>query len=142
MTNIISTELILAGHCIFTAKSERTGKEFTYKITQCPDDKHRWFVRVLKGNNKQNMRDYYLLCIISQYCDSMIGRVPDYNVYQTKNCIEPDKSYEAIKYIVTHLPDEPPNVTLYHEGRCARCGRRLTDTKSIKLGLGRSCAKC
>lgn len=140
MINIISADLILAGNCIFTAKSELTGKEFTYKITQCKTDKHLWFVRVLKGNNKQRLRDYYLLCMISQYCDSTIGWVPDYMTYQNRKCIDPCKEYEVIKYIVKHLPEDPPRVQLYHAGYCARCGRRLTDTISIKRGLGRRCS--
>lgn len=28
---------------------------------------------------------------------------------------------------------------LYHEGVCCRCGRPLTDEKSLKYGIGRSC---
>jgi hypothetical protein len=33
----------------------------------------------------------------------------------------------------------PENVAVYHEGRCGRCGRKLTVPESIKCGYGPEC---
>lgn len=32
-------------------------------------------------------------------------------------------------------------MTVNHLGRCARCGRALTDEKSLKVGIGKKCMK-
>jgi hypothetical protein len=37
--------------------------------------------------------------------------------------------------------DQYPNVEVYHEGYCGRCGRTLTDPQSIERGFGPECAK-
>ena len=42
-----------------------------------------------------------------------------------------------------YMNDEDINtkVTLQHIGKCCKCGRKLTDPKSIELGIGPECAK-
>ena len=34
----------------------------------------------------------------------------------------------------------PSNVSFYHVGKCAHCGRKLTDPKSIVTGIGPTCS--
>ena len=34
----------------------------------------------------------------------------------------------------------PANVTVWHEGKCGACGRKLTVPDSIKSGIGPVCA--
>lgn len=141
---INNAKLLLAGNCIFTAKSEVTNTYFTYKITQDKFDKHKWYVRTLMGNNINNPRDYYYLGIIRNlFIDEFVGYAPDVYFELTLNscCNASDLRVKAIKYIVDSLPELPRQVTLYHNCRCARCGRRLTSPESIKLGIGKDCLK-
>lgn len=140
---IDNATLLLAGNCIFTAKSDLTGTYFTYKITQDKSTKHHWFVRALMGDNINNSRDWYYLGIIYAEFAEGVGYIPEYTFMTTKNscCNESDLRVKAIKYIVASLPELPRQVTLYHQCRCARCGRRLTSPESIKLGIGKDCLK-
>ena len=39
-----------------------------------------------------------------------------------------------------NLADKTPMV-LYHDGRCARCGRKLTDEDALHVGFGKKCLK-
>lgn len=140
---IISPELILAGNCIFTAVSEVTGAHITYKVTRDNFEKHKWYVRVLAGNNIHCQRDWMYIGMIVQHSLINIGWIPDYSFLHTKNS-EVNKSdfkFKAMKYIVDSLPEEAKHVTLLHEGQCARCGRRLITPESIKLGLGENCRR-
>lgn len=55
---------ILAGNAIFTVKSAKTGKHFTYKVSRAKGNKDSrpWFVSVLRGPN--NGSDYsYIGCL-------------------------------------------------------------------------------
>jgi hypothetical protein len=46
----------------------------------------------------------------------------------------------ALPYLMQGKPLPSP-AEIYHEGRCGRCGRALTDPESIKRGLGPLCAE-
>lgn len=46
---------------------------------------------------------------------------------------------EHMRYSQAFLDKSP--MKIYHEGVCARCGRKLQDSKSIKLGFGPKCKK-
>lgn len=52
------------------------------------------------------------------------------------------RSIEAFSYtfdrLIKHLPTK---VEFWHEGRCGRCGRKLTVPESIKSGFGEECIK-
>ena len=43
------------------------------------------------------------------------------------------------RYLLSLTP-LPPGVTIYHEGRCGRCGWPLTVPSSVKAGYGPECA--
>ena len=52
---------------------------------------------------------------------------------------------KGAKYIMRMSNDDSlchtTPMKLYHEGMCARCGRRLLDSKSKKIGYGYKCLK-
>lgn len=59
-----------------------------------------------------------------------------------------DKDTEIVrgaKYIVSRLDDGQPEsledcqMKMYHNGRCARCGRRLWNSRQCGEGMGRKC---
>jgi hypothetical protein len=124
---------ILAGDAVVTFVSLRTGNRFTYRV-QASDDGQRWYVTLLTGPN--NEEDYTFLGTIfadnGNYAHgrkSMIARGAPGDV--------------AFAYCWGFLRDgkAPKDAEVYHEGKCGKCGRRLTTPESITLGLGPVCAK-
>lgn len=126
-------EFALGGNATITLESENTGNHFTYKIQKSKDDDFLFFVKLLRGSD--NNEDYsYIGCY---YADSKY-------FHPCKKWNEVDRSswppsMRAIKYFFDRLDAIPPKLHVYHEGRCAKCGRKLTTPESIKRGFGPEC---
>jgi hypothetical protein len=47
----------------------------------------------------------------------------------------------AMNWVLDHLSEGemPPLTEIWHEGRCGRCGRKLTVPDSIAIGIGPDC---
>lgn len=129
---------LLAGNAVVTFESRKTGARFTYRIRLAepkPDDTRvpPHFVSVLVGPN--NGGDYdYLGCIFEK----------TKYVHGRKSRIASDApSAVAFSWAWGHLSEGrmPPNLAIWHEGRCGRCGRRLTTPESIATGFGPVCEK-
>jgi hypothetical protein len=122
-------EFIKAGKAIFTVRNEDTGNRFTYKVKKL-DDKKIWFVSVLNGSDNYTNYRY-------------IGTIFGDNFRHTKNSkVSKDAvSFLAFDWVINRLQKNtlPDNVTIHHEGRCGRCGRRLTVPESIESGYGPEC---
>lgn len=126
---------ILAGNAIFTLESENTNKRFTYKVTKSDDNDNLYFVKLLRGQD--NNEDYsYIGCLFK---DKMYFHPAKKWQEVMRDSWPP--SMRAIKYFFERIDNVPPKLHVYHEGRCGRCGRRLTTPESIKLGFGPECAK-
>jgi hypothetical protein len=133
-------DYILAGKCIITLKSKNTGTRFTYKILAPRDVRPElaeiWFVNVLTGSN--NNADY-----------TYMGQIKEEN--GTLNFWRGKKSpigSEAPSFIAWNFvwkffreKKDHPQLEIWHEGQCCRCGRRLTDPDSIERGMGSDCAQ-
>jgi hypothetical protein len=125
---INTKQFALAGNATFTATSLKTGVRFTFKIRK-PDENTPHFVKVLSGPN--NEEDY-----------SFIGTIFDGNVFRPGRKISAEApSVKAFAWIWAHI-DNPPveQVKINHEGRCCRCGRKLTTPQSCSDGFGPECA--
>jgi|SRR5215469_3571624 len=135
---------MLAGNARVTLVSKRTGTRFTYKIRQ-PEAKPGGdtrrpphFVSLLTGPD--NGADFqYLGCIFPgnvfrQTAKSRIsGQAPSV------------RAFEWAWGVITAAARTPggtlpESLEVWHEGRCGRCGRALTDPESIASGLGPVCA--
>jgi hypothetical protein len=123
---------ILAGKAIFTVENESTGNRFTYKVNKHAE-KDLHFVSLLSGPN--NDEDYVYL-----------GTIFDKETFKkTKSAkiSEDAQSFKVFRYIWARLLQEaglPEQIRFWHEGRCCRCGRRLTVPESIERGIGPECA--
>lgn len=124
---------VFSGNSTFTIESPKTGTRFTYQVRKAPKCKKNspvYFVRVLTGAD--NERDY-----------SYIGIVTSGQFMRTaKSRLSPDApSLKAFKWFVAHAINKtiPKELAVYHEGRCGRCGRKLTVPESIKSGFGPDC---
>lgn len=128
-------QFMMAGKAKITIRSMKTGTRFTYKVKRPKDhdkkSKFR-FVSVLTGSN--NDGDYtYLGHFNSQ----------GYN-HGLKSPINQDApSAVAMKYLARCLEANrlPDILEVWHEGRCAACGRTLTVPSSIATGFGSDCAE-
>jgi hypothetical protein len=114
---------------VFTVKSKKTGKEYSYKIGRAEYNGH-WFthVRVEAGTQRFKYLGWYEK-----------GKL----VRSGKDVITPSAVAIAAVLKMVELRkfdwlDE--KMELYHEGKCLTCGRPLTDSESIKRGIGPVCA--
>lgn len=58
----------------------------------------------------------------------------------------PDNEYnkpaiKALGWLLNHHDSLPNIVHVLHNGRCSRCGRKLTDPESLRTGIGPTCRK-
>lgn len=130
---------IFAGKAIFTIQSRESGEHFTYKITQLIDHssnlrKDVWFVKVLTGPD--NSSNYTFIGTI--FADKSTY------VHSKKTRIGSDAlSVKTLDWFIRHLSHNSPKLdqcVVYHEGVCARCGRKLTQPQSLNTGFGKECA--
>ena len=121
-------QFIKAGKAIFTVSNTNTGNRFSFKVKKC-GEKELWFVSVLNGpDNWTNYR--------------YIGSIFDKDFRLTKKSISTDApSFKAFSWLnqVLNTRDLPEFVKIHHEGRCGRCGRRLTVPESVESGFGPEC---
>jgi hypothetical protein len=123
-------KFMLAGNAIFTLTSKATGTRFTYKV-RAKDNV--WFVSVLSGPD--NWTNYVFLGTIHNDLTFMHGK------RSTISMRAP--SARAWMWFWGRFRNEgkvPEQCTVHHEGKCGRCGRKLTVPESIELGLGPECA--
>lgn len=129
---------ILAGAATLTAVSRRTGTRFTFRV-RAPYDGDAFdygapvrFVSILTGPD--NEAHYQFLGTIFEGARYVHGR---------RSTISADApSARAFAYVWRAVSRnlEAPELELWHEGRCARCGRTLTVPASIATGFGPDCA--
>lgn len=133
----VARAYILAGDARTTLVSRRTGTRYTYEVRakRAPDGggfATPHFVAVLTGPD--NTRDYQFLGSIFDGATYRHGR---------KSQIAADApSAKAWAWVWSRLAAGtlPAEVEVWHEGRCGRCGRALTDPASIASGIGPVCA--
>jgi hypothetical protein len=126
-------DFVLAGKAIFTVENEKTGNRFTFKVKQAKDHdgtvKPVWFVSVLNGPDNGSNYAY-------------IGTIFENHFRWTaKSTVSREcQSFKVFDWMMKSNLLLPTFVKIHHEGRCGRCGRRLTVPESIKNGLGPECA--
>ena len=126
---------LLAGNAVFTLRSRKTGARYTYRVSHKKGGDVS-FVSLLVGSD--NTRDY-----------AYMGMLPDdkptalRGVGKGKSCSSADAhSARAFQYLLDSIVKGsiPDALEVWHEGRCGRCGRKLTVPESIETGLGPECA--
>lgn len=133
----ITVRFMLAGNAYVTFQSRRTGTRFTYHVELAdprPGDDRAppHFVSVLTGPDNSASYDY-LGCIFEgeRFRRTAKSRIA-----------EDAPSAVAFGWVWRTLLSGKmhPELAVYHEGRCGKCGRRLTTPESIETGLGPVCA--
>jgi Family of unknown function (DUF6011) len=134
---------VLAGNAIFTLRSLKTGKRFTYKVSKAkpnpsfPNQGPTYFVSLLNG--PENTSNYQYMGLMQNFGALAWG------VRQTRGSrvSAMADSYKGIVWFLGNVANGKPvsNVEVFHAGKCGRCGRTLTVPESIESGIGPECAK-
>lgn len=120
----------LAGNATLTLVSKATGNRFTFKIRK-KDETTPHFVKLLRGADNES--DYTFLGTIFDAKHYRHGRRSPIG--------ETAPSAKAFEWFwhgieANHLSEQ---LEVWHEGRCGRCGRKLTVPESIVSGFGPEC---
>lgn len=120
---------ITGGNATVTIMSGKTGTRFTYKVTASKPDAGQmpiFFVGLLSGPD--NERDYRYIGIVT---------ASGFRWTRKSTVTETAPSFQAFAWLSRHW--ESDQVEIWHEGRCGRCGRKLTVPDSIASGFGPEC---
>lgn len=129
-------KFLCGGKAYLTVVSNKTGVRRTYRIEA--SGRGSYFVSALNGSD--NWTNYmYIGLITSQYVFLL-----------TKGSKVSKKSicYIAFNHLIrclwgdlSHKSVVDWGIEVYHEGKCGKCGRKLTVPKSIESGFGPECVK-
>lgn len=112
----------------FTVRSKKTGKDLTYKIRK-----------------KEWQGGLYIHCYVeTQYLEfKYIGTYKNGKLFKSRMENE-NVTAKGIAWIIDKIFAGAGEVVeasaeIMHLGKCLKCGRTLTDAKSIETGLGSHC---
>jgi hypothetical protein len=133
----VARTFVTAGNATVTFVSKATGQRFTYRIRAPKVQKGRdpvHFVDLLSGPN--NGADYSALGMIVAGQDFRLNTRPDARI----GADAPSAKAFAWAWRKLTAGEIPASLEIWHEGRCGRCGRKLTVPSSLASGLGPECA--
>lgn len=125
---------IFAGKSTFTIFNANTGNRYTYKVKQGVNNPDAYHVMLMTGSDNNN--DFTFI--------GTIFEKRKFNFY--KNC-RIDEKLPSIQGFIWFLIKVATNqaigehVEMWHEGKCCKCGRKLTTPDSLKSGFGPECIK-
>ena len=127
-------KFIFGGNSTFTLRSTKTDKHIAFKVRQVKDGGNCFFVRAHQGGvNGEGGFNY-------------AGWMREKAVVikkSKKSHADLDQARLALEWTLRQIStgEMPELLEFWHEGRCCRCNRRLTDPTSIELGIGPECRK-
>lgn len=137
MNNIKTLDAICAGNATFTIHNDK-GTHFTYRVKHAGrgnslDRTSPLFVSVLTGP-----------CNETAYTYMGIVTKDGYVKLTAKSHFKDDslsvKVLRHFLYLLREGKTIPEGYGIHHEGKCLRCGRKLTTPESVERGLGPECA--
>lgn len=137
-------DFVRAGRATFTLVSGKSGTRFTYRVEAPADDVDApiRFVRVLTGPN--NETDYKYVGTLRPSLEGHWEGLRFLHGGPKAKLGDHVPSVLGFGWFVAQLrrndAEKLGQVEFWHEGRCGRCGRLLTDPESIARGLGPECA--
>lgn len=134
---MISREFVLAGEAILTVENP-AGDHYTYQVLRSEASEQYdecFFVRLLTGPD--NTRDYSYIGML----DPKTGEVRRTAKSKLPDDAVPIRVIRWALRIVWRGGDLPEGYKIRHDGRCGKCGRRLTTPTALTLGIGPECAR-
>jgi Family of unknown function (DUF6011) len=121
------------GKAVVTLRSKKTGDRFTYRL-RASEDGNAIFVGLLTGTDNDSQYSY--LGRIARDVFWLGRKVP-----RAGDISRDAPSAKAFDWTWRKLAQGilPEQLEIWHEGRCGRCGRRLTIPESIANGFGPEC---
>lgn len=126
-----TVRFMIAGDAYVTLQSARTGVHYTYRVQVAPEGgtgPASHFVSVLTGPDSYT----YLGCLYGSKTYRHGKRSPIGTDAPSAKAF----AWTWVRLVAGFMPRD---LAVYHEGRCGRCSRRLTDPISISLGMGPTC---
>lgn len=123
---------LFAGRATLTLVSKKTGARYTFRVSR-PDEKAPHFASLLTGPD--NSSDFQYVGIATENNGVRLT---------AKSKLGADAApVRALDWVLRQTAggNLPETVEVWHEGRCCRCGRKLTVPASIATGLGPECAE-
>ena len=129
----LTKQFFLGGNATFTVESGKTGRHMTFKIRQ-PDERSPFFVSAMTGSDNERSFTYM------GKLDAMTGVIVP--TKGTKIGTETEQ-WKVATWALNKVWTGAPvlNAKIRHEGRCGCCGRKLTEPRSLEVGLGPDCRK-
>ena len=121
---------IFGGKARFTLVSTKTGKRFTYRVKGKETESNPiFFANLLVGSDNTTDYEYIGYSKGGGFASGAKGQ-PNH------------PAFKALAWAEAHFRNGvmPDKLEFWHEGRCAKCARPLTDPVSIARGLGPECA--
>lgn len=124
----ISRRFLLAGNAVFTVRSHRSGRHFTFRVSQAKDG-GMYFVSVMTSYQEFT------------YCGVLVPKTGELKLTKASTCRDDSPCVRAFRWVSSALwkGEYPRQCDVMHEGSCCRCGRPLDDPESIDLGIGPTC---
>jgi hypothetical protein len=112
----------------FTIRSKKSGKDYTFKISQVP----------FKDNN------YLHIKVETEYLNfKYMGWYRDGKIINKKLEVNTPAS-QAVSWFLRQMfsnnfDNLNQSLDIFHLGKCLKCGKTLTDSNSIEIGFGPVC---
>lgn len=141
ISNDAALPFMLAGKSEFTVVSMRTAVRFSFKLTKKKSTSGAagaaefiYFVNVIHGDNSI----YGGLLYFDNRTEAFM-----FSKGKTGLVGAEDVRIKSLLYIVNNLlaKNYGIDVSIYHCGKCGRCGKKLTTPESVLTGLGPECCK-
>ena len=138
-------EFILGGKAEFTIYQEGTehskAQQYKYRITipsdRTPSDTNVWFV---SAELTEPCSDFTSAGKHLTY-QGFLRRDLSFNI-GAKGVEDYNKrAINGLIWVLNHANSLPSAVHIYHHGKCSVCGKKLTDAKSLRCGVGPTCRK-
>jgi hypothetical protein len=124
---------VLAGNARLTLVSKRTGTRFTFKIRQPKPDQPHYVSLLTEPDNERGYTFFGTIFEQRHFRHSPRSSLG--------NVAPGPAAWRWFWTTLTQTSTLHPQLEVWHEGRCGRCGRTLTVPESIENGLGPECIK-
>lgn len=143
---------LLGGNCTLTLVSKTTGRRFTYRVKSAAKDRNQnwstnnqnrdlFFVSVLTGGD--NNSSYTYIGMLRRNAHDNAGSTYQYQWGHKSKLRQVSAQSVAFDWFVKMMEQFKPfedKMEFWHEGKCGRCGRKLTVPESVASGIGPECA--
>jgi len=134
-----AVQFMTAGRATVTLVSKKTSQRFTYRLG-ATEDKSTIFVSVLTGSDNESDYSY-----LGRIASGPSGRIfwAGRKVPRPGDVGRDAPSSKAFAWTWQNLVRGtlPEQLEVWHEGRCGRCGRKLTVPQSVAQGFGPECVQ-